>query len=231
MSLLAFDSTATACSAAVWSNGRVLAHQTHLMDRGHAERLVPVIWSVMQEAEIAFKVLEAIVVTVGPGSFTGIRIGLSTAKCLALVGKIPLFGVTNFDLHKAVLPPEDWLKGPVMVVLETKRDDFYVQIYGRDKNELGSAEAVPSDALAQHAIDLAGTEAPITLAGDGAMRAGCLMKNISGLRLLWMERPYPDALNLATLAASVVEAGSPAAFPEPFYLRPPDVRRPVQGKA
>ena len=105
MALLAFDVAGNACSAAVWSGGEVVSHVSEEMERGQAERLAPMLKSVMGRAALVFSQLEMIAVTVGPGSFTGIRIGLSLAKSLALATGRPLYGVTTFELQMAVLPP------------------------------------------------------------------------------------------------------------------------------
>ena len=226
MSLLAFDVAGNACSAAVWSGGEVVAHASEEMQRGQAERLAPMLKSVLDRASLAFSQLKIIAVTVGPGSFTGVRIGLSMAKSLALATGRPLYGVTTFALQMSVLSPAVWRDGSVMIVLETKRDDFYVQMYGPDQQPLGPAAAVPSRALVPYVTDLTGTEAALTLVGDGAKRALTEMKIMLGPRLHWRESEPPDARDLARLAASEAEAGRPPAPPDPFYLRPPDVRRP-----
>ena len=226
MALLAFDVAGNACSAAVWSGGRVVSHLYEEMERGQAERLAPMLQSVMDRAALAFSQLQIIGVTVGPGSFTGIRIGLSMAKTLALAIGRPLYGVTTFELQMAVLPPAVWRDGAVMIVLETKRDDFYVQMYGSNQRPLGPAAAVSSQALASYATDLTSSKDTLTLAGDGVKRAFDEMENKLGLRLYRQESAAPDARDLARLVVAEAWAGRSPAPPKPFYLRPPDVRRP-----
>ncbi len=226
MALLAFDVTGNACSAAVWSGGGVVAHVAEEMERGQAERLAPMLQSVMEQAALAFSQLEIISVTVGPGSFTGIRIGLSMAKSLALATGRPIYGVTTFELQMSVLSPAVWRDGPVMIVLETKRDDFYVQMYDPDQQPLSPAAAIPSRTLAPYVTDLIGSDATLTLAGDGVKRAVAELGNKFDLRLCQQEGATPDAQDLARLVVAEAVAGRPPAPPDPFYLRPPDVRRP-----
>ncbi len=226
MALLAFDVAGNACSAAVWSGGGVVSHVSEEMERGQAERLAPMLQSVMDRAALAFSQLQIIAVTLGPGSFTGIRIGLSMAKSLALATGRPLYGVTTFELQMAVLPSAVWRDGPVMIVLETKRDDFYVQMYGSNRQPLGPAAAVPSQALASYVTDLTGSEDALTLAGDGVKRAFNQMENKFGLHLYRQESAIPDARDLARLVVAEAGAGRSPAPPNPFYIRPPDVRRP-----
>ena len=226
MALLAFDVAGNACSAAVWSGGGVVSHVSEDMERGQAERLAPMLQSVMDEAALAFSQLQIIAVTLGPGSFTGIRIGLSMAKGLALATGRPLYGVTTFELQMAVLPTAIWGDGPVMIVLETKRDDFYVQVYGPNQQPLGPAAAVPSRALASYVTDLTGSEDALTLAGNGVKRALTGMDNKFGPRLYRQVSAVPDARDLAQLVVAEAGSGRSPVPPNPFYLRPPDVQRP-----
>ena len=226
MALLAFDVAGNACSAAVWSGGGVVSHVSEDMERGQAERLAPMLQSVMDEAALAFSQLQIIAVTLGPGSFTGIRIGLSMAKGLALATGRPLYGVTTFELQMAVLPTAIWGDGPVMIVLETKRDDFYVQIYGPNRQPLGPAAAIPSRALGSYVTDLTGSEDALTLAGNGVKRALTGMDNKFGPRLYRQVSAVPDARDLAQLVVAEAGSGRSPVPPNPFYLRPPDVQRP-----
>ena len=226
MVLLAFDTASNACSAAVWSEGKAVAHFSEGMERGQAERLAPMLHSIMDRASLKFSQLDALAVTVGPGSFTGIRAGLSMAKSLAVATGVPLHGVTTFALHKSKLSPAVWKRGPVMIVLETKRDDFYVQVYGLDQQIIGRPVSIASDTLGSYAADLVDSEATITVAGDGSKRALTVLENIFGRRVHCVENPVPDARDLARLTEAGSKAGCPPSPPEPFYLRPPDVRRP-----
>lgn len=108
--------------------------------RGQAERLVPMAQGVLEQGSVGFDALDAIVVTVGPGTFTGIRIGLSTAKAFAMALDIPLFGVST--LQAMALSYKDRINGDFSVLVETKRQDFYAQSFdmqGAPKNEAVSA--------------------------------------------------------------------------------------------
>ncbi len=97
-SILAMDTAGGACSAALWRNGQVVASRFELLRRGHAERLVPMIEAVMAEGAMAYADLDCLAVTLGPGGFTGVRIGLATARGLALACGRPLVGVSNFQV-------------------------------------------------------------------------------------------------------------------------------------
>jgi len=227
MPLLAFDTAANACSAAVWAEGRVVAHLSETMERGHAERLVPLLQTLMANAAISFEELDAVAVTVGPGSFTGIRIGLATAKSLALAAQLKLYGISTFDVQATLIEADVWEKGPVLISLETKRDDFYVQLYGLNGEPLQAPAAVASADLARFILDAVPEKSHLTLAGDGARRSREFLASETNLHLSEMAGEQPDARHLAALADSLRMSGQQPEPVEPFYLRPPDVRRPA----
>jgi tRNA threonylcarbamoyladenosine biosynthesis protein TsaB len=97
MMLLAFDCSASACSAAVRHDGSTVAREWRAMERGHAEALVPLIEATLGQAGARFEDISAVATTVGPGSFTGVRIGLATARGLSLALGAPVVGVTTFE--------------------------------------------------------------------------------------------------------------------------------------
>ena len=107
MLILAIDTALEACAAAVLDTdaGQLLAEESLLMKRGHAEALMPMIARVMQSADLAFTSLDRIAVTVGPGSFTGLRVGISAARGLALAAKRPAVGLTTLSARPFVLAP------------------------------------------------------------------------------------------------------------------------------
>ena len=92
MRILAFDTALEACSVAICETDRVIAHRHEILSKGHAERLVPMIELALADAEMQFQDLDLIAVTVGPGTFTGIRIGLSAARGIALTTGLRIAG-------------------------------------------------------------------------------------------------------------------------------------------
>src|SRR6478736_4078262 len=105
MLILAIDTALEACAAAVLDTdaGELLAQESVLMKRGHAEALMPMIARVMQSANLAFTALDRIAVTMGPGSFTGLRVGISAARGLALAAKRPAVGLTTLSAYAAAV--------------------------------------------------------------------------------------------------------------------------------
>ena len=97
MLVLGMDSASSACSVAVLRDGRVVAHEFEAMVERQAAALVPMIARVLKAASSSVIELDLIAVTVGPGAYTGVRIGLSTAQTLSLAAQVPLVGVTTLN--------------------------------------------------------------------------------------------------------------------------------------
>lgn len=211
--VLALDSATTACSAALWRDGHILARRLESMPRGQSEALIPMVQAVMAEAGLDFPALDLIAVTVGPGAFTGLRIGLAAARALALAADLPCLGVTTLEAVAMAAGPGS---APLLVVLETKRSDLYVQLFGPDGAPLDEPRARPPE-------DLAGLTGPLRLAGDGAERARALLP-----AAVVLDVPgEPDAAVVAAIAAGRWREGDRPPPPSPLYLRPPDVTLPA----
>jgi tRNA threonylcarbamoyl adenosine modification protein YeaZ len=133
--ILAFDTSAARCAAALVSGGRVLAARDEATDRGHVERLLPMIEALLAEAGAGWGDLDGIAVCTGPGNFTGLRVAVATARGLALALGVPAVGVTAFE---ALAAPD----GPAAVAIEDRRGTVFVQAF-RDGAALG--EPVPGE--------------------------------------------------------------------------------------
>ena len=213
LTILALDCSTSACSAAVRGPDGLLAVE-RATGRGQAEAMVPLVGAVLAKAGCDWPDIGLIGVTVGPGSFTGLRIGLATARALSLARRIPVAGVTTADLLAFSLPDE--ARGrPFLIAIDSKRDDLFVQPFGADGLPAGEIAArLPEDALASH-------PGPLLVAGDAAESFRGLRADIEILPLL------PDAAPLAELALRRWREGR--ALPaQPLYLRPPDVVLPAR---
>lgn len=211
MKILALDSATSSCSAALWADGRVLARRQAGMARGQSEALVPMVAEVMAEAGLRFDDLDLLAATVGPGAFTGIRIGLATARALALATGLPLAGISTLEAVAAAVPADG---RPLMVALDSKREEAWVQAFAADRSPLTEPAALPP----AEAAALAGPD--WTVAGDAA---GLVLPLLPGAILAAAR--FPDAAVVAALAAERWAAGT-ALAPEPLYLRPADVTCP-----
>src|SRR5436190_2439327 len=102
MRVLAIDTALAACAAAVLESGRgIVASESLPMVRGHAEALIPLIARVMKQSDMAFRDLQRIAVTTGPGSFTGVRVGLAAARGFAVATGVPVVGISTLSVYAA----------------------------------------------------------------------------------------------------------------------------------
>lgn len=223
MRILAFDSSGNGCSAAVMAEDRILAHRFEAMERGQAERLVPMIEHVMTEAGIGFAALDLIAVTVGPGAFTGVRIGLATARGLGLATGLPVVGLTSFAAVAA--PAEGGLRPEERLVaaLDSRREELYLQAFDPGMHPLGEGTLVAPDAWASWV-----PAGALVLAGDGA---GRLQSALEDRAIRCLPGPgVPDAAAVARLAARQWRPGDKPAPLEPLYLRAPDTTLPASAR-
>ena len=200
MLLLALDTSANYVSVALVSEVRTFAFFEEEMERGQAESLMVMIESLLQKAKKTMADVQGIAVTVGPGSFTGVRIGLAAARAFGLALGIPVFGVTCFEV---------WayhLGRACKVVLDSKRDDYFVQSFDAE------GKAVSEPAI-QSAEALKG-ELPFVAVGTGA---ASLSEEIGCEAVVKIS---PIAVAAARIALSRLDTPMP---PKPLYMREADV--------
>jgi tRNA threonylcarbamoyladenosine biosynthesis protein TsaB len=142
------------------TNFKLIASESVLMKRGHAEALLPVIQRVMRHVDGGFGVLEKIAVTLGPGSFTGIRVGISAAQGLALALDIPLVGVSTFAAFAAPLVLDN-LDSVIVVAIDARHDQAYVQAF----SPTGKTIVPPQVTTTQNAPRLLG-KGPFRMTGS-----------------------------------------------------------------
>jgi tRNA threonylcarbamoyladenosine biosynthesis protein TsaB len=212
LTILALDCSTSACSAAVRAPSGLLAAR-RWTGRGQAEAMVPLIGEALAAAGCGWPEIGLIGVTVGPGSFTGLRIGLAAARALSLARRIPIAGVTTADLLAFSLPEEVRRGRPFLIAIDSKRDDLFVQPFGADRLPAGDIAALPPEQA------LAAYPGRVLVAGDAAEAFRGLSADLDILSLL------PDAGPLSELAVTRWREGR--ALPaQPLYLRPPDVALP-----
>lgn len=218
MKVLGLDSAGSQCAVAVLDGERVAAARAEAMLRGQAERLMPLIAETLAAASIAPAALDLIAATTGPGSFTGIRIGLAAARGLALATGRPAVGVGVLDAYAAVVPPAARRGRTLVVAVESKRDEFYLQAF----TAAGAALAPPAQV---HPRDLAAwlPSGPLLLAGDAAARLQA--QSASHDFVMAPGADSVDAVWVARLGRAQADGGA-VAPPRPFYLRTPDTTTP-----
>jgi tRNA threonylcarbamoyl adenosine modification protein YeaZ len=219
MNILALDTSMGACSAALLAaNGaRNLVLREAPMARGHAEALIPMVAEVMQESGIAFADLDLIATTVGPGSFTGVRIAIAAARGLALVTQAKLFGTDSLSVMARLARDAGTVpSGPFAVAVDARRGMLYLGLYDESARKLeGPLLITPDDAVPLLPANLraaAGNGAQL-LAGAGARQGREIDAKLPELQ--------PSAGALAEIA---LESGEVSPTLRPLYLRPPDAR-------
>lgn len=215
MRLLAFDTATPATVVAVLRDGELFAarHEPAEGERpGHASQVLPLAARLLDEAGIAFADLDRVAVGTGPGTFTGLRIGVATARALAQGTGAGLVGVSTLETLAEAARAEG--AEPVMSVLDARRGEAFVAVYD------GQETLVPPAAVTPEI--LAATGRPGWLAvGDGAVRFRAVLEP-SGARIPEDASPLHrvDAPALARLGERAPEAGREGVTPD--YLRLPD---------
>ncbi len=223
MRILAFDTATSACSAALWEDGRVGARRFETMTRGHAEALVPMIADVMDEAGTNFPRLDLIAVTVGPGAFTGLRIGLAAARGMALAAAVPCLGVTTLEAVAHGVSEGERAGATLLVTLSTKRRDVYAQVF-----DARLSPVVPPRALLPGELMAMVPAGRVVVAGDAAGEMAAMLK-VHGIDAApSAAAALPDAAVVAAVAARRWTPGEVTPAPAPLYLRPPDAKIPKE---
>jgi tRNA threonylcarbamoyladenosine biosynthesis protein TsaB len=217
MRVLALDTALDACAAGVLDTDRrdLVASETVPMTRGHAEALMPLIARVMDAARLAFAEIDRIAVTVGPGSFTGVRVGIAAARGIALAAGKPAIGLTTLAAFTAPHVATGFA-GTVIPVIDARHGHVYMQVFGPG----GRAAIPPRLAALGEAVQAARSRAPALITGSAAdLVAAQWPADEPAPRIV--AASAPDIAWVARLGAA---AEPDRALPKPLYLRPPDAR-------
>lgn len=214
MRVLAIDTALAVCAAAVLDSQRpgIRARESLPMLRGHAEALMPLIARVMDAAEVEFAALDRIAVTIGPGSFTGMRVGIAAARGIALAAAKPTVGLSTLSAYAAPLIATDD-SVPVVAAIDARHDRVYLQVFGVGGRTLVSPRVTP----VAEAIRLVAT-GPARIVGSAANRIAAAWPENQPAPLLVEEHSAPDIDWIARLGAA---AAAPVAA-KPLYLRAAD---------
>jgi tRNA threonylcarbamoyl adenosine modification protein YeaZ len=217
MRVLAIDTALEACSAAVLDTalGEITASETLRMTRGHAEALIPLIARVMDAAKIEFDDLDRIAVTTGPGSFTGLRVGISAARGISLAAAKPAFGITTLAAFAAPYLAQNDATS-VAAVIDARHAHVYFQVFGPN----GHATAAPRIAPIDEAARAAAT-APMRVVGSAATLFAAAWPLHAPPPTLVEAQIAPDIAWVARLGVAAAEGQG---APKPLYLRAPDAQ-------
>jgi tRNA threonylcarbamoyladenosine biosynthesis protein TsaB len=216
MNLLAIETATESCSVALLSGERLFA-RSELAPRRHAELLLPMCDEVLAEAGLARRALNAIAFGCGPGAFTGVRLAVSAAQGIALALDLRVVPVSSLAALALQAPDNG---APILAVIDARMGEIYAGWYRRTMS--GLVESFAPEAVV-HAGDLAlATTAACNVIGSGWATYRDVLRERLASAPLWAEGDcYPQAVDIAQLAAPVVRAGE-ALAPEqalPVYLR------------
>lgn len=210
--LLAFDTATALVTVALHDGDRVVAEHSSEQPMKHGEHLAPLIARSLEDAGIVRQDLTAIAVGVGPGPFTGLRVGLVTARTLGMVLEVPVYGVCSLDVIAAEVVGTGSATGSFLVATDARRKEVYLASYDEQGHRLaGPAVSRPADVATTTQV-----------AGAGP-----------SLYPEWFTNPIaPLRPSAGWLAAAVSEELVELLDPDPLYLRRPDavagsVRKPV----
>jgi tRNA threonylcarbamoyladenosine biosynthesis protein TsaB len=219
MLILAIDTALDACSAGILDTdaGKLIAQESQAMKRGHAEALMPLIARVIKWTGIAFASLDRIAVTTGPGSFTGLRVGLSAARGIALAADRPVVGLTTLAAYAAPVVTQN-VEHPVISAIDARHDHVYFQVVSGN----GSPLIRPRVAPIEEALGASRFGAP-HLVGNAAKILADRWPTDALPPFKVDAQPAPDIAWVAWLGAAVSPDTAPA---RPYYLRAPDAKLP-----
>lgn len=220
MKVLAFDTAMGALSAAIWSDGEIISARHEILSRGHAEKLMPMIAEVCGDAALDVADCDRIGVTIGPGTFTGQRVGLAAARAMRLGTDLSIAGLTTLKALAAGV--DDAEAGSVIVsLIDARRGEVYMQLFSAALDDLSAPCVVTPVAAANHLQSVNGS---LILVGTGAKLVSPILNENQTAFKLSSAAAQPDASHVARLAATVEEAE--LHIPSPLYLRAPDAKLP-----
>ncbi|HEY0219757.1 MAG TPA: tRNA (adenosine(37)-N6)-threonylcarbamoyltransferase complex dimerization subunit type 1 TsaB [Afipia sp.] len=222
MLVLAIDTALGHCAAAVLDteSKTLRAGEVLPMQRGHAEALMPLIGRVMDKFAGGFAALDRIAVTTGPGSFTGLRVGISAARGFALAAAKPVVGVSTLSAYAAPFVNEN-ADSPIIVAIDARHDHVYCQTFSGN----GATLIKPGVVQVDEAIRAARFGSP-RLSGNAAKILADRWPDYFAPPLTVDPQPGPDISWVAWVGAAANPATAPA---RPFYLRAPDAKPSASG--
>lgn len=217
MRVLAIDTALSACAAAVLDtqHAAVLASESLVMARGHAEAVMPLIARVMDRAGMEFIQIDRIAVTTGPGSFTGLRVGISAARGIALAAGKPAVGLSTLAGFAAPHIAEGD-ESAVVAAIDARHDHVYLQVFGT-----GGRTVVPARITPVREAVRAAMAAPARIVGSGADLIAAQWPQDEPGPVLVEQSGAPDIGWIARLGAAAAQGHGP---PKPLYLRAPDAQ-------
>jgi len=219
LKILAFETSAKAGSVALLEDGKLLGENYQNTGLTHSQTLLSMAEALLSHCGFTTKDVDAVAVAAGPGSFTGVRIGVAAAKGLSWGGELPCYGVSTLEAMALNLGVFDGIVCPVM---DARRNQVYNALFSAEKGKLTRLQEDRAISLEDLKNELKNVEKPIFLVGDGSFLCyNTLVEDLPQLRLPPEHRMHQRAAGVALLAQQQIEAGVPGdgAALSPNYLR------------
>jgi tRNA threonylcarbamoyladenosine biosynthesis protein TsaB len=204
------DTAVRGCNLALFNRNDIVSQKFLDIERGHAEAILPLYEEMLNEVDASSKDLKQIYVTIGPGSFTGLRVGLTVAQFMAYSLQVPVHGIDTFQAFSCGHEGD----GDRLVVIETKRKDYYCQILSNNHKALSEPQSLTSDEIM---VLIAGHNIMLDITGDAADR-------------LNTEIPFSgnqqDTINVGEVVKAIQDKALDLHKAEGFYIRDADVTMP-----
>ncbi|MCX4372725.1 MAG: tRNA (adenosine(37)-N6)-threonylcarbamoyltransferase complex dimerization subunit type 1 TsaB [Dysosmobacter sp.] len=225
MRILALETAAKAVSAAITEDGRILASGYQDTGLTHSRTLMPIVEGLFRNTELTAADMNAIAVSAGPGSFTGVRIGVSAAKGLAFAASIPAVAVSTLA---ALARNVSFAEGLIVCAMDARRGQIYNALFEAGDGRLTRLTPDRAVALSDLAEELRNDSRPKTVLGDGAgLCFGYLTEAGISCRLAPPQLLMQNAMSVALEAEDLIQGGNLVSAQElaPVYLRPPQAER------
>ena len=219
MKILAFETSAKAASVALLEKGKLLGESYQNTGLTHSQTLMVMAEDLLKACNLTAKDVEAVAVAEGPGSFTGVRIGVAAAKGFAWGGELPCYGVSTLEAMARNLGV---YQGYVVPAMDARRNQVYTAIFHAEKGILSRVEEDMAISLAELGEKIKNFAEPVFLVGDGALLCyNTLLEEIPGSVLPPEHRMHQRAAGVALAAQAMIDAGDPGNGAEltPNYLR------------
>lgn len=228
MKILAFDTTMQACSASLNDTDKEAGQHSvyEALERGHAEAIVPMIESVMSVGECTYQELDCIAVTLGPGAFTGVRVGVATARGLGLSLDVDVYGLSSLHVMAAGVKAradDDFLSefDRIVIAADARRGEIYVQSFDLRCTPLCEPEAIVPEQIS----DYTGADKTFIAGNAGPLLEDVIPDGENQIVFGYSDL-LPDAQNMGHL---VISGSGLKDSLSPLYLRAPDAK-PQSGK-
>ena len=211
--ILSIETSTNVCSVALHRKGKLVNHQFHQVEKSHSSLLPGIVLEILKEVEVVMNDLDAVAVSEGPGSYTGLRIGLSTAKGFAYTLKIPIIAIPTLNIISEAVYGK--IKGDCLLcpMMDARRMEVYTKMEDQDGKVIWETHAKTLNDQSFSAFDL-----PVYLFGDGMPK---FREIVNQNNLFFIDDIFPDAINMGRLSWQKYQSNSfeDLAYFEPNYLK------------